>query len=138
MTTRTFGLAGLATVARVRVQDGSRRLTLGGGFGYLTRRFGWAADNMEEVDIVTADGKIRIVSRAENPDLFWAIRGGGGPTPPRAAVHRLADRVGSHRHRHEVRLAGSVRRRAGRRRAFDQHRSSVRRPRVTRMSFRAL
>jgi FAD/FMN-containing dehydrogenase len=53
-------------------------LTLGGGLGYLTRRFGWAVDNLEEVEIVTADGQIRTASRGENADLFWALRGGGG------------------------------------------------------------
>lgn len=53
-------------------------MTLGGGFGYLTRRFGWAADNLEEVEIVTADGEIRTANRDSNSDLFWAIRGGGG------------------------------------------------------------
>jgi FAD/FMN-containing dehydrogenase len=53
-------------------------LTLGGGFGYLTRRFGWTADNLDEVEIVTADGRVRIANREENDDLFWAVRGGGG------------------------------------------------------------
>ena len=53
-------------------------LTLGGGLGYLTRRFGWTADNLEEVEIVTADGQIRTANRDENADLFWALRGGGG------------------------------------------------------------
>ncbi len=53
-------------------------LTLGGGLGYLTRRFGWTVDNLEEVEIVTADGAIRVANRTVNPDLFWAIRGGGG------------------------------------------------------------
>jgi len=53
-------------------------LTLGGGFGYLTRRFGWTVDDLEEVEIVTADGTIRRASRTENDDLFWALRGGGG------------------------------------------------------------
>jgi FAD/FMN-containing dehydrogenase len=53
-------------------------LTLGGGLGYLTRRFGWTVDNLEEVEIVTADGQIRTASREENADLHWAVRGGGG------------------------------------------------------------
>ena len=53
-------------------------LTLGGGLGYLARRFGWTVDNLQEVDIVTADGAIRTAHRDENAELFWALRGGGG------------------------------------------------------------
>ncbi len=53
-------------------------LTLGGGFGYLTRRFGWTVDDLDEVEIVTADGTVRRASRTENDDLFWALCGGGG------------------------------------------------------------
>ena len=52
-------------------------LTLGGGLGYLTRRFGWAVDNLLEVELVTADGQVRRASRDEHDDLFWAIRGAG-------------------------------------------------------------
>ncbi|MGF1473030.1 MAG: FAD-binding oxidoreductase [Rubrobacteraceae bacterium] len=69
---------GLATMLGFVSETGVAGLTLGGGFGYLTRRFGWAVDNLEEVEIVTADGEIRTANRDENADLFWAVRGGGG------------------------------------------------------------
>jgi FAD/FMN-containing dehydrogenase len=69
---------GLATVLGVASEVGVAGLTLGGGFGYLARRFGWSVDNLEEVEIVTADGAVRTANRNEDPDLFWGIRGGGG------------------------------------------------------------
>ena len=69
---------GLATTLGFVSATGVAGLTLGGGFGYLSRRFGWTVDDLEEVEIVTADGTVRRASRAENDDLFWAIRGGGG------------------------------------------------------------
>ena len=69
---------GLATVLGFVSETGVAGLTLGGGFGYLARRFGWAVDNLEEVEIVTADGAIRIANRHAHDDLFWALRGGGG------------------------------------------------------------
>jgi FAD/FMN-containing dehydrogenase len=69
---------GLATVLGFISKTGVAGLTLGGGFGYLTRRFGWAADNLEQVELVTADGRIRTIDREHDADLFWAVRGGGG------------------------------------------------------------
>jgi FAD/FMN-containing dehydrogenase len=69
---------GLATVLGLVSDVGVAGLTLGGGFGNLARRFGWAVDNLESVEVVTADGQIRVASANEHPDLFWAIRGGGG------------------------------------------------------------
>ena len=69
---------GLATVLGFISEVGVAGLTLGGGFGYLMRRFGWAVDNLHEVQIVTADGAIRTANREINAELFWALRGGGG------------------------------------------------------------
>ena len=69
---------GLAAVLGFVSETGVAGLTLGGGFGYLTRRFGWTVDNLDEVEIVTADGQVRVANREENADLFWALRGGGG------------------------------------------------------------
>ncbi|HET8756661.1 MAG TPA: alpha/beta fold hydrolase [Solirubrobacteraceae bacterium] len=52
-------------------------LTLGGGLGYLTRRFGWTVDSLRSVEIVTADGSVRRAGHDAHPDLFWAVRGAG-------------------------------------------------------------
>ena len=69
---------GLATVLGSNSDTGVGGLTLGGGFGYLSRRFGLAVDNVQELEIVTADGQLRRAAADENADLFWAVRGGGG------------------------------------------------------------
>lgn len=69
---------GLVTTAGTVSHTGVGGLTLGAGFGRLARRFGLALDNVRAVDIVGADGQLRHASRDENPDLYWAVRGGGG------------------------------------------------------------
>jgi FAD/FMN-containing dehydrogenase len=69
---------GLAAVLGFVSATGCAGLTLGGGFGYLSRRFGWTTDNVVGFDVVTADGKFVRASADENPDLFWGLSGGGG------------------------------------------------------------
>ena len=69
---------GLATSLGINSTTGVAGLTLGGGFGWLTRTLGLAVDNLTAAELVTADGHRVQVSANENPDLFWAIRGGGG------------------------------------------------------------
>jgi FAD/FMN-containing dehydrogenase len=69
---------GLAAVLGFVSMTGIAGLTLGGGFGYLTRRFGWSCDNVLSMDVVTAEGRVVRASEEENSDLFWGLRGGGG------------------------------------------------------------
>jgi FAD/FMN-containing dehydrogenase len=69
---------GLVTTAGVVSHTGVGGYTLGGGFGRLNRKYGLTIDNVLAAEIVTADGKLRRVSAQDEPDLFWAIRGGGG------------------------------------------------------------
>lgn len=69
---------GLATPLGINSTTGVAGLTLGGGFGWLSRKYGMSVDNLVAAEIVTADGKRLWVSAAKHPDLFWAIRGGGG------------------------------------------------------------
>jgi FAD/FMN-containing dehydrogenase len=69
---------GLALPLGINSTTGIAGLTLGGGYGWLSRKHGLTIDSLVGVDIVTADGQGRRASAAENPELFWAVRGGGG------------------------------------------------------------
>jgi FAD/FMN-containing dehydrogenase len=69
---------GLATPVGINSTTGLAGLTLGGGFGWLSRKHGMTVDNLESAEVVTAAGEVVRASAGENPDLFWALQGGGG------------------------------------------------------------
>jgi FAD/FMN-containing dehydrogenase len=69
---------GLAAVLGFVSATGIGGLTLGGGFGYLSRRYGWTSDRVLSMRVVTSEGRVVRASEAENAELFWALRGGGG------------------------------------------------------------
>jgi FAD/FMN-containing dehydrogenase len=75
---RETQLHGLATVGGIVTHTGIAGLTLGGGIGWLMRKYGATVDNLLSADLVTAGGQVVTASEEDNADLFWAIRGGGG------------------------------------------------------------
>jgi FAD/FMN-containing dehydrogenase len=75
---RETQMHGLAAVMGFVSETGIAGLTVGGGFGYLTRQHGWTCDTVRSMEVVTADAKVVRASATENADLFWALRGGSG------------------------------------------------------------
>src|SRR3954447_1884002 len=69
---------GLAVPCGIVPKTGIAGLTLGGGVGWLIRKYGMTIDNLDSCQVITADGEVLTARVAENPDLFWAVRGGGG------------------------------------------------------------
>ncbi len=103
---------GLATTGGVVGTTGIAGLTLGGGLGWLMPKYGLALDNLRAAELVMADGSVRHVSATEHPDLFWAIRGGGGnfgiATSLEYAVHPVGPTVIGGLVLHPLARAGDV------------------------------
>ena len=75
---RATAAYGLATTGGVVSTTGIAGLTLGGGLGWLMGKYGMAVNNVRSVELVDANGQIRTADAEQNPDLYWALRGGGG------------------------------------------------------------
>ena len=93
---RETQLHGLATTGGVVSTTGIAGLTLGGGIGWLIGKYGLALDNLISVELVTAEGRVVHVSQDEQPDLFWAVRGGGGNFGVAASLEYRLHPVGPH------------------------------------------
>jgi FAD/FMN-containing dehydrogenase len=91
---RETQLHGLATTGGVVGTTGIAGLTLGGGLGWLMPKYGLALDNLRSAELVLADGRVLRVSADENPDLFWALRGGGGNFGIAASLEYQLHQVG--------------------------------------------
>jgi FAD/FMN-containing dehydrogenase len=91
---RETQLHGLASVLGFISLTGIAGLTLGGGIGYLTRRWGWTADNVVGLDVVTAEAQLVRASSDKNADLFWGLRGGGGNFGVVTGLDYVLHRVG--------------------------------------------
>ena len=96
---RETQLHGLAVTGGVVSTTGIAGLTLGGGLGWLMGKYGLALDNLRAVELVTADGKVLRASKDEEPDLFWAVRGGGGNFGVATSLEYRTSPGGADRHR---------------------------------------
>src|SRR3954469_9008985 len=109
---RETQLHGLATTGGVVGTTGIAGLTLGGGLGWLMPKYGLALDNLRSAEVVLADGSVKRAAADENPDLFWAIRGGGGNfgivTSFEYALHPVGPMIAGGLVAHPLQNAGSV------------------------------